>query len=416
MGMTMSEKILSKHAGHMVTAGEIILANVDTVFSHDANRPQALEIFRNLGGKRLFDPQRVIQILGHQYPPRAEANTIIHDKMRQFCKEQGCILYEGEGVCHNVLPEKGHVLPGELAVGTDSHTTTYGALGAFSTGIGSTDVGVAMIAGKVWFMVPETIRMDITGKLAPGVFAKDIILYIIAKLTADGATYQAIEFSGSVVENLSMDGRFTLCNMAYEMGAKAALIAPDTTTMEWVKGRSSRKFTPEAADSDARYVNVMAFDVSELSPFVAKPHSVDNGVPVADVAGTPVNQVYLASCTAGHIEDFRIAAAMLKGRKIAPDVRFNVTPSSRELLKAALKEGLISIFVDAGASIGPPSCGGCGGSVSGYPSDGEVILSTANRNFLGRLGNPKAFIYLASPATAAASALEGKIADPRSYV
>lgn len=416
MGMTLTEKILSRHAGLNVLPGEIIVADVDAVFSHDSNRPLALEVFKEMNGKELFDPQRVIQIIDHHFPAPREVNAQIHQKMREMSSDIGCTFYEGQGICHVVIPEKGHVLPGDLVVGTDSHSCTSGALGAFVTGVGSTDMAVAMITGKLWFMVPETIKMNITGILPSGVFAKDIIIYIAASLTADGATYQAVEFTGPVIEKLSMDARFTLSNMAVEMGAKVGLIAPDQTTLDWVNPRATREFTPEIPDPDAKYVKEITFDVSNLSPYVAKPHYVDNGVPIGEIVGTPITQGNLTSCTAARIEDLRIAAAILKGRKIAPGMRFFVIPGSREILKKALAEGLISIFVEAGGSVGAPSCSGCsGGGWWGVPSDGEVVISTANRNFQGRLGNSKAFIYLASPATVAASVLEGRIADPRPY-
>jgi 3-isopropylmalate/(R)-2-methylmalate dehydratase large subunit len=415
MGKTIAEKIFSRHVGRDVTPGEIVLARVDATMSHDANRPLALEMFQKLGGDKLFDPQRVVMMLDHHYPAPRESITPVHQKLRTFCQEQGCVFYAGEGIAHVVMPEKGHVLPGDLVVGTDSHTCTYGAIGAFSTGIGSTDMAVALITGKLWFVVPETIRMNITGKLPPGVFAKDVILHIIAKITADGATYQAVEFAGSVIEKMSMDGRFTLSNMAVEMGAKAGITAPDRTTLEWVQGRATRGFTPEVPDPDARYAQVMEFDVSHLSPYVAKPHYVDNGVPVEEVLGTPIQQANLASCTAARLEDLRIAASILRGKKIAPGVLFCVVPASREVLKKALAEGLIAVFVEAGGTVGAPNCGGCGGEYFGTPGDGQAVISTANRNFQGRLGNPRALIYLASPATVAASALEGRIADARRY-
>ena len=415
MGMTLAEKILSRHADRKVTAGEIVLARTDLVFSHDANRPQAPDIFRRLGGQKLFDPQRVFQAF-HQYPPPGETTTVVHKKIREFCREQGCVSIEGEGLCHNVLTEKGHVLPGELVVGADSHTCTYGALGAFSSGVGSTDAAVAMMTGKIWLVAPETLRILITGKLPPGVYAKDIMLYLLSQLKADGATYQALEFAGPVIDALSMDGRFTMCNMATEMGAKAAFFAPDQTTFDWLKGRYTREFTAEYPDQDAHYVNVLEYDVSNLSPYVAVPHNVDTGVPVGEVAGMPIQLAFHATCTAGHIEDLRISASILKDRKIAPGVRLTVVPTSREVLKQALAEGLVSTFVDAGAIVGTPSCAGCAGSTTAYPTDGDVVLSTGPRNFKGRLGNPKAFIYLASPATVAASAVEGKIADPRAYL
>ncbi len=416
MGMTIAEKIFSRHVGRDVKAGEIVLADIDATMSHDANRPLALEVFEEMGGEKLFDPKRVFMLLDHHFPAYGGGDAVSHQKMRTFCAEQKCTFYEGEGIAHVVMPEKGHVLPGELVVGTDSHTCTYGAIGAFSCGIGSTDMGVTLMTGKLWFLVPETIRMNITGNFSPGVFPKDLILYIIASITADGATYQAVEFAGPVIETMSMDGRFTLSNMAIEMGAKAGLIAPDDITLEWVKGRADREFTIDAPDPDANYAKVMEFDVSDLSPYVAKPHYVDNGVPIEEVIGTPIHQANLVSCTAARMEDLRVAASILKGRKINPGTRMLVVPASREVFKKALQEGLINIFVDAGCHVGTHNCGGCGGEIFGALADGEVVISTANRNFKGRLGNPRAFINLASPATVAASALEGKIVDPRPYI
>lgn len=417
MGRTLTEKIFSNHAGREVKPGEIIVAEIDAAMTHDANRPLALDVFNRMKGKKFFDPQRVIQMIEHHYPAPGEANALVHRKMRRFHEQMGGILYEGEGICHVVMPEKGHVLPGDLVIGTDSHTCTYGALGAFSTGVGSTDMGVAMISGKLWFMVPETIKMNIVGNLPPGVFAKDIILYIIASVTADGATYEAVEFSGPVIEGLSMDARFTICNMAIEMGAKAGMVAPDQTTLAWIEQRKpSRKFTPVVPDADASYVKELTFDVSGLAPFVAKPHRVDNGAPVNEVLGIPIAQGNISTCTASRMEDLRIAAKILKGRQVASGVRLFVVPGSKEVLKAALAEGLIATLVDAGAHIKSSSCACCsGGSAYGIQADGEVAITTANRNFKGRLGNPNASIYLASPATVAASVIEGKIADPRPY-
>ncbi|MFZ4437168.1 MAG: 3-isopropylmalate dehydratase large subunit [Syntrophales bacterium] len=417
MGMTLAEKIFSRHAGHEVTPGEIIVADLDAMMTHDANRPMALDVFKKMNGTKLCDPQKVIQMIEHHYPAPGAANASAQQKMRNFQKEMGGFLYEGEGICHSVMPEKGHVLPGDLVVGADSHTCTYGALGAFSTGVGSTDMAVAMITGKLWFMVPETIKMNIIGTLPPGVFAKDIILSIIASITADGATYQAVEFAGPVMDKLSMDARFTMTNMAIEMGAKAGMVAPDQTTMDWVNRRNPvRPFTPLVPDPDARYAKEMTFDVSNLSPYVAKPHRVDNGAPLEEVLGTPIHQGNLSTCTAARIEDLRIVAKMMKGKTIAPGIRFFVVPSSREVMKMALDEGLVSTLIDAGAHIKSPSCAGCsGGSAYALLADDEVAITTANRNFQGRLGNPKGFIYLASPATVAASVLEGKIADPRPY-
>jgi 3-isopropylmalate/(R)-2-methylmalate dehydratase large subunit len=417
MGMTMAEKIFSKHVGRDVKAGEIVVANLDAMMTHDANRPLGLDVFKQMNGKKLCDQKKVIQMIDHHYPAPGAANALVQRKMRQFHQEMGGVFYEGEGICHSVMPEKGHVLPGELVVGTDSHTCTYGALGAFSSGVGSTDMAVAMISGKLWFMVPETIKMNLVGTLPPGVFAKDLILFIIASITADGATYQAVEFTGPVIDKLSMDARFTMTNMAIEMGAKAGMIAPDKTTLDWVNRRKpARPFTPQVPDPDAKYSKEMTFDVSKLSPYVAKPHRVDNGVPIEEVLGIPINQGNLATCTAARIEDLRIVARIVKGRTIAPGTRFFVVPSSKEVMKIALDEGILSTLIDAGAHIKSSSCAACsGGSSFALLADDEVAITTANRNFQGRLGNPRAFIYLASPATMAASLLAGKIADPRPY-
>jgi len=417
MGQTLAEKIFSKHAGREVKPGEIIVADIDSMMTHDANRPLALDVFQRMKGKEFFNPEKVVQMIEHHYPAPGEAQALAHQKMRRFHSQMGGFIYEGKGICHLVMPEKGHVLPGDLVIGTDSHTCTYGALGAFSAGVGSTDMGVAMISGKLWFLVPETTKMNLIGTLPPGVFAKDIILYIIASVTADGVTYESVEFTGPVIENLSMDARFTICNMAIEMGAKAGMIAPDQTTLDWVNQRKpSRNFIPQVPDTDACYAKELTFDVSQLSPYIAKPHYVDNGVPIEEVLGVPINQGNVAACTASRIEDLRIVASILRKKKIASGVRFFVVPGSNEVFKQALAEGVISTLVDAGAHIKSPSCAGCsGGSAFGIQADGEVVITTANRNFKGRLGNPRAFIYLASPATVASSVLEGKIADPRPY-
>jgi len=416
MGMTLSEKILSKHAGRSVKPGEFILAKIDATLSHDANRPLVVDAFKDMGGIKVFNPKQVVMALEHNYPAITESNIVTHQKIREFCEEQKCIFYEGEGIGHSIMMEKGHVLPGNLVVATDSHTTTYGALGAFATGIGSTDMAVALMTGKLWFLVPETIRINLLGTLQPGVFSKDIILYIINKMTADGATYKAVEFGGPVINDLSMDARITLANMSVEMGAKVALIEPDDVTFKWLKNRYSMKFTPEYADPDANYSEIIDIDVSTITPYIAKPHRVDNGVPIEEIEGIPVNQGNIVSCTGARLEDLRNAASILKGRKISVGQRLMIVPSSREVFKAALEEGLISIFVDSGGIIGSPSCAGCSGQKFATPSDGDAVISTANRNFVGRLGNSKAFIYLASPATVAASVLSGKITDPRHFL
>jgi len=416
MGMTLVEKILSNHVGRSVKQGEFVLATIDATMSHDANRPLAIDAFYDMGGTTLFNPDRVVMALEHNYPALSDAHIVSHQKIRTFCKEQKCRLYEGEGIGHSIMMEKGHVLPGDLVVATDSHTTTYGAVGAFASGIGSTDMAVALMTGKLWFLVPETIKINVMGTLPAGVSSKDIILYVIHKMTADGATYKAVHFGGTAIGTLSMDARMTMTNMAVEMGAKVAFIEPDDVTFDWLKNRTAKTISPVYADPDAVYADLIDIDVSKLSPFIAKPHRVDNGASIEDVEGTPIHQGNIVSCTGARLDDLRIAAAILKGKKILEGQRLVIVPSSREVFKAALNEGLISIFVESGGIIGSPSCAGCSGQKFATPGDGDVVISTANRNFLGRLGNSKASIYLASPATVAASVLNGKITDPRRYL
>jgi len=306
---------------------------------------------------------------------------------------------------------------GDLVVGADSHTCTYGALNAFATGLGSTDIAASMISGKLWFKVPESIKIIIKGKIPEGVYAKDIILYIIGELTADGATYKSIEFTGEVIRKLSMESRFTICNMAVEMGAKVGMMEVDEETLRWLRKHSSKKKPkPVRPDKDAHYSEVLEFNISSLEPQVARPHRVDNVSPVSKVKGVRIDVVFLGTCTNGRLEDLKIAAKILKDRKIHREVRFIIAPASKAIYLEALKEGIIEIFIKAGAAVVAPGCGPCVGTHEGVPADGENVISTANRNFKGRMGNPKAFIYLASPATVAASALEGKIADPRDYI
>ena len=323
----------------------------------------------------------------------------------------------GEGVCHQLVPEKGHVGPGSLVIGADSHTCTYGALNAFATGVGSTDLAAALISGKMWFKVPESIRFVCRGRLPAGVYSKDLILYLIGQVTADGATYMAAEYTGEAIAALSVDARFTIANMAIEMGAKAGLMEADDKVWDWVRehrvpsGRGS--FEAVSPDPEAVYARVLEYDVSGLEPQVAKPHQVDNVAPVGEVAGIAIQQAVLGTCTNGRLEDLRIAAGILKGRRVHPEVRFIVAPASRRIFLEAMDEGIIQELVRSGAAVVTPGCGPCVGTHNGIPADGENVISTANRNFKGRMGNSNAFIYLASPATVAASALAGAIADPR---
>ncbi|MDD5097908.1 MAG: 3-isopropylmalate dehydratase large subunit, partial [Candidatus Omnitrophica bacterium] len=342
----------------------------------------------------------------------------VHKKMRDFSKTFSTKIFDiGCGVCHQVIPESGMVLPGDLVLGADSHTCTYGALGAFSTGVGSTDLAVALSTGRNWFKVPATIKIIIKGKLPKGVFAKDIILHIIGKLKADGATYKAVEFSGPVIDNMTLDGRFTICNMLVEMGAKAGFMPVDKKTLGWLALRvgKNKRIEKITADKNAVYESKYEFDVSKLKPMVSLPHSVDNLADAMSLKKVKINEAFLGTCTNGRIEDFKVAAKILNKHKVHPEVRMIIAPSSRQVYLDALNSGLVDIFIKAGAIIVAPGCGPCVGTHNGVPSDGEVVISTANRNFKGRMGNPAAFIYLASPATVAASAIKGYIADPRSY-
>lgn len=417
MGKTLAEKILGAKAGSTLKAGDIVVVPLDFVMAQDGTAPLAIESFEEMGGDKVFDPQKIAFVIDHSAPPPNLGVSLLHQKIRDFAKRKGIILYEvGEGVCHQLLPEKGHVVPGDVVVGADSHTCTYGALGAFATGVGSTDLAASMISGKIWFKVPSTIKFILKGKLPAGVFSKDLALFLIGKVTADGATYKAVEFEGEAVNALSVEERFTLSNMAIEMGAKVGLIAPDEKCFLWVKEHSSREPQTFIPDSDADYEDVLEFDVSALSPCLAKPHRVDNLAFVEEVEGTEIQQAFLGTCTNGRLSDLEVVARILKGKKIHSDVRFIVAPASRRVFLEAMRRGIIETLVEAGAAVVTPGCGCCVGTHNGIPADGEVVISTANRNFKGRMGNPNAFIYLASPATVAASALEGKIADPRRYI
>lgn len=416
MGKTIIEKILSAHSGCDAAAGDIVLAKVDYVMGQDGTSPLAIKAFREMEVDKVFDPAKVAMVIDHSAPSPNEGVSALHKLMREFSGEQGITLYDiGEGVCHQLMPERGHVGAGDLVIGADSHTCTYGALNAFSTGVGSTDLAAAMATGKLWFKVPETIRFECNGVLPPGVFAKDLILYLIGQVTADGATYKAAEYAGEAISALSVDARMTVSNMAIEMGAKAGLMEPDDKLKKWLAAHGRTDWNPVWPDPDAVYHQVLRYDVSNLEPQVAKPHTVDNVSPISEVAGTPIQQAVIGTCTNGRLEDLRIAASILAGRKTHPNVRLIVAPASRTVLLEAIKEGIISTLVEAGAAVVTPGCGPCVGTHNGVPSDGENVISTANRNFKGRMGNSNAFIYLASPATVAASAIAGEIADPRVY-
>lgn len=414
MGQTIAEKIISQHAGKEVKAGELCIAKVDVAAVQDGTGPLMVQEFKKLGKKTLANPQRSILFIDHASPsPRKELSNT-HLVLREFAKETGAVLSDtGAGVCHQRLVES-FVNPGEILVGADSHTCTSGALGAFATGMGSTDVAVAMALGKTWLKVPSTFKIEVNGEFQKGVYAKDLILHLIGEIGADGATYRALEFCGSTIENMSMADRFTLANMAVEAGAKAGLFVSDEKTREYLEkqGRGD-KFTEIKPDEDAVYERVIKIDASKLEPTVSCPHTVDNTKPAKALKDVKINQVFIGTCTNGRNEDLRIAAEILKGKKVNPDVRLIVVPASKQVYLQAMDEGLLKIFVESGGQILGPGCGPCVGVHAGTLGDGEVCLATQNRNFQGRMGNTKGFIYLCSPATAAVSAINGYITDPR---
>lgn len=414
MGKTIAEKIFTRRLGREVEAGELVVAEVDFMMGQDGTSPLAIEAFREMGGRKVKHPERVVLVIDHSAPSPVEGISNLHALMRSFAAEQGVKLYDvGCGVCHCLLPEQGHVVPGDIVIGADSHTTTYGAINVFSTGVGSTDLAAAMLTGMLWFKVPPTLRLELHGRLPRGVFSKDVALYLAGEITADGATYLAVEYGGEVVRSMSVEARFTLSNMAVEMGAKAGLMEVDEKTERWLSGRARRPFTPAAPDEDAVYLEVKEFRLDDLSPQVAEPHRVDKVMPVEELEGVAVQEAFLGTCTNGRLEDLEIAARILGGRRVSPEVRMIVAPASRRVYLEAMRKGIIQALVEAGAAVVTPGCGPCVGTHNGVPADGERVISTANRNFKGRMGNPRAFIYLASPATVAASAVAGKITDPR---
>ncbi len=415
--MNIIEKILANASGKQeVSPGEIMEANIDMAMTHDLTGPLAIKSFREIGAKKVWDNQKVVVILDHLVPASSIISAGLHKIVRDFAEEQNIKNFYDVGrggVCHQVMPEQGHVRPGEVIVGSDSHTCTYGAFGAFATGIGSTELAAVFATGKLWFRVPEVIKIDVTGNFQNLVTAKDLTLNIVGKIGADGAIYKGLEFGGSTIRDMSVDGRMVLCNMAVEMGAKAGIIEPDQKTLDYVNARTDKPFKPVKSDPDATYEKVVDVDVSDLEPQVAVPHSVDNVKPISEVEDTEVDQAFIGSCTNGRLEDLRDAAKILKGKKIVRSVRLVVIPASQEIYLNALNEGLIKTFMESGATIGNPNCGPCLGGHMGILAEGEACISTSNRNFIGRMGSTKSFVYLASPATVAASAITGKITDPR---
>jgi 3-isopropylmalate dehydratase large subunit len=414
---TLTEEIFSHKLGRAVKEGETVVVDVDRVMSHDTTTPLAILAFRKLthqSGGRVFNPHRSHIVFDHIVPAATIAAATLQRDIRAFAHEQDISILQ-EGICHQVMPERGYVIPGDIIVGADSHTCTYGALGAFATGMGSTDIGVAYATGRAWFRVPQTINVCLAGTLPPGVYTKDVTLEMVCRVGVDGANYRAIEYTGTLVEQMPVSERFTLCNMAIEMGGKAGLVAPDATVQAWLHGRTDRDY-PLLRPRNPYYEQVLEIDVSHLQPLIACPPDVNNVVPVGEVEQVKIDQVFLGTCTNGRLDDLAIAASILHGKVVHPQIRMVVVPASREIYLEAMRLGYLETFVQAGASVGTPGCGPCIGRHYGVLAPGERALTTMNRNFTGRMGDPSAEIYLGSPATVAATALTGHITDPRNFL
>lgn len=416
-GHTIAEKIIAAHVAGSAGArpGDLVEVSVDVVLANDITAPISLREFESLGVERVFDPEKIVLVADHFAPNKDIKSAEQCKAMREFARAQGIANHYDVGrmgIEHVLLPEQGLVLPGDVVVGADSHTCTYGALGAFATGMGSTDIAVAMATGSIWMRVPETIRFEYTGTLQPWVGGKDLILYTIGQIGVSGALYMAMEFAGPVVDGLPMAGRFTMSNMAIEAGGKAGLFAVDGATRDYVFGRAKRDYHIYASDADAAYARVIAIDVSDMAPQVAFPHLPENARPVSEAAGVKIDQAVIGSCTNGRLEDLRVAAQILAGRHVHPDVRCIVIPGTQQVYLDALREGLVEAFIEAGAVVSTPTCGPCLGGHMGILAAGERAISTTNRNFRGRMGHPDSEVYLSGPAVAAASAVAGTIVHP----
>ena len=416
MGYTIAEKILAAHAGGTpVRAGDVVVASVDFAMLHDGRASNALKMIRKLGVTSLPFAAKTALVLDHYSPPPHIEAANVHREMRAFADQHGAVLYDvGDGICHQVMPEGGHLTCGDLIVGTDTHSVTYGAFNALSTGVEGTDLSAVMMTGKLWFRVPETIRIELTGTLQPGVWAKDITLTMLGRLGAEGANYRALEYVGTAVSAMDIDDRMTLSNHAAELGAKAAILEADEKTFAWLKAHNARAPRAVTADADANYAQRIEIDASTLAPQVARNHQIDDVIGVPEVKGQKINYALIGTCTNGRLDDIRQAAAILRGQRIAKGVRMIVTPASREVYLDAAREGLIEALTKAGASVEAAGCGTCV-SITGHliMGDGDVAISSANRNFKARLGNAKSEIWIGSAATVAASALTGSITDPR---
>lgn len=406
-GKTISEKIIEAHVGHPVKPGDLIITPVDGVMATDTTAPLALKAFKAMNGKSVFDKDKVILVLDHAVPPPNERIANLHRLMRIFAKEQEIKLFEiGEGICHQVMVEHQYVKPGDIFIGADSHTPTYGALNAFACGVGSTDLAATMMTGKIWLKVPESIKIVCNGKLQAGVSAKDLILHLVGQLTISGATYQAIEFEGEAFEGMTLASRMTIANMVAEMGGKTGIVNPKGLALDY-------DYEPIYPDKDADYKKIFEFDVSNLEPQIAAPPSPDKVENISTTEGTKIDYAFIGTCCNGRLEDLQAAAEVLKGKRIKDGVRFMIAPASKSTLLDAMNDGTLQTLIEAGASIITPGCGPCVGTHQGVPGDDEVVISAANRNFRGRMGNPNSNIYLAAPATVAASALTGEITNPK---
>ncbi len=413
--MTLAEKILAAHSGiDKVKPGDFVTVRVDLILANDITAPLAIKEFQRLGAGKVFDPQRVVMVPDHFVPAKDIASAEQAKLMREFAQEQGLVYFEcGQaGIEHVLLPEQGLVLPGDVVIGADSHTCTYGAVGAFATGMGSTDIACAMATGDIWMKVSPTIKFVYHGELGRWVGGKDLILYTIGQIGVDGALYSAMEFCGEAIDNLSLDGRFTMANMAIEAGAKAGLFRVDKKTLDYIGPRARRPYVVVEPDEDAGYAEVLEYDASQIEPQVAFPHLPSNTRPVAEVGEIELDQVVIGSCTNGRLEDLRTAAEILKGRQVAGGLRCIIIPGSQEVYMEALRQGLIESFIQAGAAVSTPTCGPCLGGHMGVLASGERCLATTNRNFVGRMGSSESEVYLANPAVAAASAILGRIASP----
>ena len=416
MPMTITEKILAAHTSKgVVLPGELIDARIDVIMGHDLSTPLAIHEMEKIGAKKVFDPEKIILVPDHFTPSKDVKAAESCKIMREFAKRQGITHYYelGEmGIAHALLPEEGLVVPGDVVVGGDSHSCTYGAIGSFATGIGSTDLAAAMLTGTLWLKVPESMKLILRGEARKWVSAKDLILHIIGDIGVDGALYMAMEFAGDAIERLSMSGRLTMANMVVEAGAKNGIFAVDKVTEAYLRGRARRNHTVFQSDPDARYTDVREYDVESLEPMVAFPHSPGNVKPVSEASDISIDQVVIGSCTNGRIEDLRVAAEVLQGRKAAPGVRLIIIPATQDTYSQAMKEGLLEVFLAAKGIVSTPTCGPCVGGHMGVLAKGESAASTTNRNFIGRMGHPESKVYLVNPAVAAASAVKGRIAHP----